>query len=159
VNAGLGQVCPRSGSRSPLLTGESYNSSICARPPSFGVVAISCLRRGFFPRFYSGAQRVKAVHQLLEFGLLFFRKQLFHLVRPVFLPGATLPSVRAPHLLVSETSPLDLGARKSSAPYKCNHLQSRMVNTIASGGRSVACGTTRNWVAYLSLCAPKQMYR
>src|SRR5262249_46425177 len=49
--------------------------------------------------------------------------------------------------------------RKSSAHYKCNYLQSRMVNTIASGSGSVASGTTRNWVAYVSFCAPKQMYR
>jgi len=33
-----------------------------------------------------------------------------------------------------------------------------MVNTIASGSRSVASGTTRNWVAYVSICALKQMY-
>ena len=97
---------------------------------------------------------MKAVHQLLEFGLLFFRKRLFHLVRPVFLlpllSGATLPSVRAAHLLVY--------TQKQRSPINA-YLKSRMVNTIASGGRSVACGTTRNWVAYVSLCAPEQMYR
>ena len=97
---------------------------------------------------------MKAVHQLFEFGLLFFRKRLFHLVRPVFL----LPLPQA-QLFPACARRIYWFTRKSSAPYKCNYLQSRMVNTIASGGRSVASGTTRNWVAYVSICAPKQMYR
>jgi hypothetical protein len=65
--------------RKPLAPshGESCNSVLVtlnligARPPSSraAVVAIFC----FFPRFYRETQRVKAVRQLIEFSLLFFR--------------------------------------------------------------------------------------
>src|SRR5262249_25838475 len=81
---------------------------------------------------------------------------------PPFPPDMTTPKPPAPPVACAKAvraAPHLLFTRKSSAPYKCHCLQSRMVKTIASGGRSVACGTTRNWVAYVSFCAPKQMYR
>jgi hypothetical protein len=59
---------------------------------AFASVAIYLLRGGFFSHschfielFIVGPKPVKADRQLHEFGLLFFRKRLFHLVTPVFL--------------------------------------------------------------------------
>jgi hypothetical protein len=47
---------------------------IGTRPPSSGAPAVAIfLRRDFSVRFYRETQRVKAVRQLIEFGLLFFR--------------------------------------------------------------------------------------
>jgi hypothetical protein len=50
---------------------------IWARPPSSGAVAISCLRRNFFPRFYKGTQRVRLVSEMLT------RKSSIHLIKAI----------------------------------------------------------------------------